>query len=212
MVVADRSSPNMTKATLAEFFHRRQYNLQHLKYKLLSRWAHHTLTSEKLERIGSEATFMYGKIEFNLEQAMQRCERLDQEDLYETATPENRPTTKAELGGGALYVETFDLPPQSLVREDDIEVYLRATSYRNKVSRVVDKYISRLKWFPMQHRYSIFEEAVLMGKTIKAENIAAQKALHRQIYERSTASSLMSTEFEAELRDVLDGYYCERYE
>jgi hypothetical protein len=75
------------------------------------------------------------------------------------------------LGGGALYVEKFDLEPQSLIREDDIEVFLRATSYRNKVSRVVDKFISRLKWLPMQHRYSIFEEAIEMSQKIKSDNI-----------------------------------------
>jgi predicted transcriptional regulator len=47
--------------------------------------------------------------------------------------------------------------PQSLIREDDVEVYLRATSYRNKVSKLVNKFISRLKWLPMQHRSAIFE-------------------------------------------------------
>jgi hypothetical protein len=52
---------------------------------------------------------MYGKIEFNLEQAMKRHERLEQDDLFEQAKPQNRPSTKADLGGGALYVENFDL-------------------------------------------------------------------------------------------------------
>lgn len=70
LAVADRATPKATKSTLAEYYLKRQYNLQHLKYKLLVRWAHHTLTSETLERISSEATFMYGKLEFNLEQAV----------------------------------------------------------------------------------------------------------------------------------------------
>jgi hypothetical protein len=38
-----------------------------MKYKLLCRWAHHNLTSETAENIGSEATFIYGKLEYNLE-------------------------------------------------------------------------------------------------------------------------------------------------
>jgi hypothetical protein len=44
--VADRSSAKITKANLAEYFKRRQYALQHMKYKLLCRWAHHNLSSE----------------------------------------------------------------------------------------------------------------------------------------------------------------------
>lgn len=42
---------------------------------------------------------------------MERLERLDQEDHYDKANPDKRPSTRAELGQGALYVEKFDLPP-----------------------------------------------------------------------------------------------------
>lgn len=38
-----------------------------MKYKLLCRWAHHALTSEQIEKISPDATFIYGKLEFNLE-------------------------------------------------------------------------------------------------------------------------------------------------
>jgi hypothetical protein len=47
-----------------------------MKYKLLCRWAHHALTSETLELISAEATFLFGKLEYSLEQAMSRHERL----------------------------------------------------------------------------------------------------------------------------------------
>jgi hypothetical protein len=47
-----------------------------LKYKLLCRWAHFSLTAEQMEKNSLYATQMYGKIEFNLEQAMNRYERL----------------------------------------------------------------------------------------------------------------------------------------
>lgn len=65
--VADRSTNKLTKATLAEFFKRRQYALQHMKYKLITRWAHHNLSSEAQENIGVEATYIYGKLEYNLD-------------------------------------------------------------------------------------------------------------------------------------------------
>ena len=48
-----------------------------MKYKLLCRWAHHNLTSETIENLGPEATFIFGKLEYNLEQAILRNERLE---------------------------------------------------------------------------------------------------------------------------------------
>ena len=90
---------------------------------------------------------------------MTRHERLAQDDFYDEAVPEIRPNTKAELGEGSLYVEKVDMLPQSLIREDDIEIFTRGVSYRNKVSKVINKYMSRLKWLPMQHRYDIYEKA-----------------------------------------------------
>lgn len=81
--IADRASPKLTKQFLSEFFKRRHYALQHMKYKLLCRWAHHNMTSENIENISTEATFIYGKLEYNLEQAMLRNERLDQDDFYD---------------------------------------------------------------------------------------------------------------------------------
>lgn len=43
--VADQSRPTLCKKNLAMFFKRRQYALQHLKYKLLCRWAHLSMNS-----------------------------------------------------------------------------------------------------------------------------------------------------------------------
>ena len=119
-IVADRSTPKKTKEFLFEFFRRRQYALQHMKYKLLCRWAHLVITSEQAENVGTEATYIYGKLEYNLEQAIQRQERLERDDFYDVATPENRPSTKAAGGGSSLYDEKIDMAPQSIIREDDI--------------------------------------------------------------------------------------------
>ena len=92
---------------------------------------------------------MYGKLEYNLEQAMNRHERLSQDDGYDGAKPQNRPHTKAEDGDGNLYVENDLIKPQSLIREDDVEVYLRGVSYKSKLLKVMNKFLSRLKWLPL---------------------------------------------------------------
>ena len=57
-------------------------------------------------------------------------------------------------------MENFNIGPQSLIREDDVEVYMRSVAYRNKVGKVVNKFMSRLKWLPMLHRFTIFEKAL----------------------------------------------------
>lgn len=64
----------------------------------------------------------------------------------------------------------------------------------------------------MQHRYEIFEGAVEMSQRIKKDNINEQKNAHKRIQERTLKSALRSIELENELREVLDGYYCKRYE
>ena len=67
---------------LADFYQRRIYFLQHKKYKMLTRWAHFALTSDSIDRIGSSGTFDYGRIEYEIENAMKRYERLTQKDGY----------------------------------------------------------------------------------------------------------------------------------
>lgn len=37
---------------------------------------------------------------------------------------------------------------------------MRSTSYRNKVSKVVNKFMSRLKWLPMMKRYDVYKKAL----------------------------------------------------
>ena len=108
--VQDRSQPGPTRNMLAQYFKRKHYTLQHKKYKVLIRWAHHALTTEYIERIGQEATFKYGKIEYDMENAMSRHDRLDGDDDYESAllNQNQRPNTKAKEGG-SLYVENTDL-------------------------------------------------------------------------------------------------------
>jgi hypothetical protein len=126
--IQDRAEPTPCKMQLAKYFKRRQYHLQHKKYKLLIRWAHHAIATENVERVGMEATQKYAKWEYDMENAIKRFERLDFEDCFDTATPQYRPNTKAKEGG-SLYVENSDLEPMSVIRQDDIEVYLRQVTY-----------------------------------------------------------------------------------
>jgi hypothetical protein len=46
------------------------------------------------------------------------------------------------------------------VRADDIEVFVRGTTYRNKVNKVMNKFLARLKWVALQSKNEIYEKAV----------------------------------------------------
>ena len=72
------SDPEKMREFMADFFQRRVYHLQHKKYKMLTRWAHFALTSQSVDRIGSSGTFDYGRIEYEIENALKRYERLSQ--------------------------------------------------------------------------------------------------------------------------------------
>ena len=218
-IIADQSRPTVAKKNLALFFKRRQYMLQHLKYKMLCRWAHLCIDSKGQETTGRDAVFLYGKLEYSLEQAMQRNERLEQEDMFDMADPtctsfRFRPNTKAEHGTGSLYVEKVDLEPQSLIREDDVEIWLRSVTYRNKVSKVVNKFMSRLKWLPMQSQYKIYEEAMKRNKEIKDSNIERQLKLINEVETRAKELQLnhvKSPEMRAELDDIIKNYFASKY-
>lgn len=70
--VADQSRPTIAKKNMAMFYKRRQYALQHLKYKVLCRWAHLSMNASALDA-GKNAVFLFGKIEYSIEQAMTRA-------------------------------------------------------------------------------------------------------------------------------------------
>lgn len=156
--IADRSSPGSTRLLLAEFFQRRQYTLMHKRYKLLIRWAHHAIRTRNIESIGQQATFRCGKLQWDIDSAVKRAQRLAVDDDYERGLQSHlRPTSRSKQNDGTLYVEIKDLPAQSCIREDDLEVYLRCVTYSGKVTKMVNKFLARLKWLPLSKRFDVFE-------------------------------------------------------
>ena len=115
--VSDRSDPREMRKILATYFERKQYGLQHKKYKLLSRWAHHAIRTRNIEMIGQQATFRCSKLQWEIDNSIKRAQRLSVDDDYTLGLhPELRPTSKAKKNEGTLYVEIKDLPAQSCIR------------------------------------------------------------------------------------------------
>lgn len=48
----------------------------------------------------------------------------------------------------------------SIIRRDDVEVYLRTVTYDQRVNQLMSKYLARLKWMPLYRRFEIWTDAV----------------------------------------------------
>ena len=85
----DKSLPNDIRSMMVQFYKRRQYKLQHKRYKYLQRCAHFALTSELVDKVSLKFSPNYSKVQFELENSIKRHQRLEGEDHF--ATTEKRP-------------------------------------------------------------------------------------------------------------------------
>jgi len=56
-----------------------------------------------------------------------------------------------------------------LIREDDIEVYMRVQTYRNKLFRTFDKFMTEISWIPYMSRFPIYEQSRIIMQDYKLE-------------------------------------------
>jgi len=91
------------------------------------------------------------------------------------------------------------LSPHSLIREDDIEVYIRSVAHRNKINKLVNKYMSRLKWLVKREKYQIFENSIADFFAAKNSNIEKQKSFVGKIRENAIKTRVMTPQLEHEL-------------
>jgi hypothetical protein len=62
--------------------------------------------------------------------------------------------------------------PMSIIRQDDVEVYMRQVAYDQKVNRLMSKFLARLKWLPLYRRFEIWTDAVEAYNKIKEANLS----------------------------------------
>lgn len=192
---------------LSNFFQRRVYNLQHKKYKMLTRWAHFALTSETIDRIGSQGTFIYGRVEYEIENAMKRYERLDQKDGYADVRDGKikRPQTQEinDLNKGDRIEQAQDKEdrlgdrtrdPVSCIRVDDFEIYLRIQTYHQKLFRPMEKFIARGKWTSTSKNIEILREFHLRYKELLQESYLDQVKHVKAIKDRFNHSMIKKTD------------------
>jgi hypothetical protein len=162
--VQDKSNPDFVKDELCNFFKRRQYKLQHKRYKMQLRWAHTCLTSADHDRTSIKLNPLYAKTQFELENAVKRHQRLTGNDHFLTS---ERPRQEE----GSSYADEGVRPPLSALRSDDIEVYWRIVTYEEKITRKAERLIQRAKWLPFSHRFEIYEDAVDYFQELRVKSV-----------------------------------------
>lgn len=87
--IADHSKPSVAREDLAAFFRRHAVSLQHKKYKMLGRWANQLSKSEQVDAAGPHFDRMVGRLQKEVDAALQRTERLCVDDSYDIAVDPN---------------------------------------------------------------------------------------------------------------------------
>lgn len=211
--VADRSDPTELRKMLFCYFQRKQFGLQHKRYKLLLRWAHHAIRTRTIDNLAMQAQFRNSKLQLELDSTFERQSRLALDDDYKLGLqPELRPTTTSKNSGGSLYVEIKDLPAQSALRQDDIEVYLRHTTYSLKVNKLVNKFMARLKWMGMSQRYDIFESMVRHYFRLREQNIQEQQEALAAMEKAALDSSMHNKSLHEEIQRIKEQSHCSQYQ
>lgn len=165
---------------LVKFYKRRQYKLQHKRYKYLGRWSHFALTSELVDKVSLKFSPNYSKIQFELENSIKRYQRLEGEDHFATTDPRpQRLEANGEIVRDDVNVES--LPKQSALRIDDIDVYNRIVTYEEKCSRGVTKFINKAKWAPLSHRFDVYTRHQQYFQSIREEALADQEAYVQKV-------------------------------
>lgn len=165
---------------MCQYFKRRQWKLQHARYKLLARWAHHCQTSDTVDKVALKFNPACSKVQFELENAVKRWGRLEGDDHF--LTPD-RPEQKA----GSSYADDGVRPPLSALRADDIDVYLRLATYEEKITRKADRFIQRAKWVPMAHRFHAYQLSIKYFQDARSRAMAAQDKFIGEVREKGDA-------------------------
>jgi hypothetical protein len=131
---------------------------------------------------------MVGRLQQELDSANDRSERLSVEDSYDIAvdTSQKRPQpTSSDVAAGKestlLYVEAPSKYISSVIRQDDIEVFLRIETYRGKLFRLSEKLVDSIKWLPYSHRFDIWKASRQLIHDGKQDYIKEREDILRKV-------------------------------
>ena len=138
-----------------------------------------------MDKVSLKFSPIYSKLQFELENAIKRYQRLDGEDHFATDEPRpQRLEPNGEISPEDLNAES--LPKQCSLRIDDIDIYQRIVGYEEKCNRSAEKFINRTKWVPMAHRFDVFTQTQEYFQEHRLESIDRQKAYADRLEQKAT--------------------------
>ncbi len=96
----------------------------------------------------------YSKVQFELESAVKRHQRLEGDDHFDYEPRPQRIEPNGLINQDDLNVES--LKKHCTLRVDDLDVYNRIICYEDRCNKHADKFINRAKWVPLSHRFDIY--------------------------------------------------------
>lgn len=141
---------------------------------MIKRWALAFEDSGDLDRISPVFDNELKYLQIEQDSVTTRLMRLTPEDNYchdgsnqrynltsDTAV-DGQTRTESQKHANKLYKEAEQQTNDSALREDDFEVFLRHSTYVNRVNRPAKKLIQTFKWLSHEKRYEIWREARIM--------------------------------------------------
>ena len=80
------------------------------------------------------------------------------------------------------YEQEQENDPISVLRLDDIDVYLRSITYEEKIMRMADRFVQRVKWLPSSHRFEIYKESVHFFQELRKAEVTRQSEHIEEIH------------------------------
>lgn len=97
----------------------------------------------------------FTKLQFELEQAVKRHQRLNGEDHFDSDARPQRVEPSGQINPEDIDIDQRALKHSSL-RIDDIDIFTRLSSYETICNRPIEKFINRAKWVPLNHRSDVY--------------------------------------------------------
>jgi len=95
--------------------------------------------------------------------------------LYEAfSEKKNRGPAKEGDDKALLFIENEQKSVNSAITQEDFEVFMRVQTYKNRCLRTAKKTLTSIKWLPMTHRFSIWQESRVRMFELKSKQQADQ--------------------------------------
>lgn len=173
LTTLDLSPPRQLRPHLSLFFTHRLKRLRQFRSRLLERWTFACKSPSDIEQVNLELDYTLGRLQQEMDCALQRVRRLENEEEFGIAVTRPQPITPE----GTMLFAALQSVAYSSLAEDDVEVYLRIQTFQNKCRRAMRRTAAGLQWLWVQHRNTIWGASLELLQIEKDTSISRMRLL-----------------------------------